>query len=272
MKNIKIQFLVFFAVLFLTDTILFFSAWIVGLNNSRRIYFEVLSYFLAHNQESRIIYLSWYILYIIMNCYMFYLMLINDISVIENQKHEVHSEVIHCSYHVKEKAYVISTILFVPFTVLKLYGFFLLWIYNLDKYGTDHYIWTAIAMISSIVCCVMLFFRRLSSRVYPYLTPMTTFIFIVNFLFILCQIIFISLLPGAADNFRGICELLLAIFIGVDPIFFISDLYHDIICETTLKTHVDLNNIDYHINKKYGKAKIKENNLNQNIEILTIQT
>jgi len=272
MKNIKIQFLVFFVLLFVTDTILFFSAWIVGINNSNRIYFEVLSYFLAHNQESRIIYLSWFILYIIMNSYMFYLMLINDISIIENQRHEVHSEVVHCSFHVKEKAYVLSTIFFVPFTVLKLYGFFLLWIYNLDKYGTDHYIWTAIAMISSIVCSVLLFIRRLSSRVYPYLTSMTVFIFIVNFIFIVCQIVFISLLPGAVDSFRGICELLLAIFIGIDPIFFISDLYHDIICPSTVATHVNLNNTDYHIDRKYGRPKIKENNIIQNIEILTIQT
>lgn len=87
----------------------------------------------------------------------------------------------------------------------------------------------------------------------------------MNFVGIALQIIFVALLPGANDPSRGIFELMLAVFIGLDPIYLILDVFHDYICYTTIMNHVTFFETQQNLQKR-----LATNNLifeKENIEV-----
>lgn len=236
-KKKKYELVVAITIIYILNFICFFVAWIVGSIEMKTRYFEVLSYLIANDLNAQIIYLTWFGIYVTLNLLLIYACLRNDISVVNNANEVIYNETVYCSYKVKHKVYILTTMTYIPVNVLRLFAFFLLYNYNLNHFKNEHYIWTAIAMIGSIACSVLLFARRLSSRVYILLHKYAYVIFALNALFIILQIVFISLLPAASDSLRGTFELLLAIFIGLDPLFQISDLYNDYNCYTTISMH-----------------------------------
>lgn len=242
-KNFKLKLLKALIGVYIVNFICFFVAWIVGSVEMQTRYFEVLSYLIANDNNAKIIYAVWYGTYVILNIFLIYICIKNDMSVINNIGNQVYNETIHCSYKIKHKLYIVTTMLYIPVNILRLFGFFLLFNYNLNHFKTEHFVWTAIAMIGSIVCSVLLFIRRMSSRVYLFLHKTAYIIFIINAVIIILQIVFISLLPGAPDSTRGVFELLLAVFIGLDPIFQIVDLYNDYTCVTTINMHATYHKI-----------------------------
>ncbi len=268
----KLNLLKVLIVLYAINFICFFVAWIVGSVEMKTRYFEVLSYLIANDNNAKIIYIVWYATYVILNIFLIYVCLKNDMSVINNIDSKVYSETIYCSYNVKHKMYVITTMLYVPVNVLRLFGFFLLFNYNLTTFKTEHYIWTSIAMLGSIVCSFLLFLRRISSRVYLFLHKTAYIIFAINMMIIILQVVFISLLPGAPDSMRGIFELMLAIFIGIDPVFQICDLYNDYMCTATVKMHVAYTKVYRVLPKLFDKQTSKSAKGKDDETVYTVTT
>jgi hypothetical protein len=244
-KNFKYCIMIGIIILFLLNFICFFISWILGVTNSRNTYFVVLSYFLATDQNARTVYLIWYISYIILNILLLYVLVKNDLTVIDNTLDEVASRIVHCSFDTKNKLYRFCTLAAIPVNLLRLFAFFLLYNFDMTNYSNEHYVWTAIAMIGSTIWCFFLFVRRLCARVYIHIHEWVYLVYAVNACTIILQIVFIALLPSAPDSTRGIFELMVAIFIGVDPVYQISDIYLDYKCNTTLQQH--------EIKRRYGK-------------------
>ena len=223
--------------MFVINLICFFVSWIVGALNMNNNYFEILSYFLANDEDARIVYLIWYITYIILNCLLIYTVVKNDLTTIDNSNDSVSYRNVHCSFDTKNKLYRICTILYIPVNFIRLFAFFLLFLFDMTDYSNEHYIWTAVAMIDSTFLCFLLFVRRVCCRVYVHIHRWVYLVYMINAITIILQIVFISLLPASPDSTRGIFELMVAIFIGVDPIYQISDLYCDYRCNTTILQH-----------------------------------
>lgn len=236
-KKFKFTLMIGIIVLYVINLICFFIAWIIGSQNMNTSYLEVLSYFLAYNNEARIVYLIWYGTYDVLNILLTYTMVKNDLTTTDNSRDEVASKVIHCSFDTKNKLYIFCTLFHIPVNLLRLFAFFLLFNFNMSVFSEEHYVWTAIAMIGSTVCCFLLFVRRLCARVYILIHKWVYLVYTVNAITIILQIVFICLLPSAPDALRGTFELLVAVFIGIDPVYQISDLYCDYRCNTTLNSH-----------------------------------
>lgn len=230
--SIKYQLLIALIILYLINIIFFFIIWIIGLNNNDQGFIQTLSYMISHDPEIKLMYIIWVILYIILNCYLIYLTFTHDIGVLENKQNEVHSNIVHCSKSVKQPIFIISTIFYLPLTFLKLYGLFLLWMYDVEMDATEHYVWTGIALISAICCSFFLMLRRFCSRIYLYLHKWVYLIFTLNMAFVIVQIVIIVLLALSDSEYKGTYELIESVFIGLDPVFQISDYYNDIICKT----------------------------------------
>ncbi len=235
--------LITLSVIYTLNFICFFAAWIVGLVNAKKSYLEVLSYFLANDPEARIVYLVWFITYVIWNLTYTYPFLTNDIAVTDNSADEVHSDSVCCSIKIQQKFYIVFTIIFLPVNFLRLFAFFLLYNFDMKTFGPEHYIWTGIALIGSTVCCSCLLIRRICSRLYPFIHKWVYPFLLFNACTIIVQIVFICLLPSAPDNLRGTFELVVAVFIGIDPIYQIIDVYNDYICNSTLHRAATVNHV-----------------------------
>lgn len=236
-RKYKYALMLVIIVLFILNLICFFIAWIIGVNNTNNKYFEVLSYFLANDEEARVVYLIWFISFCVLRALLNYTVVKNDLTTIDNSQDEVAYRIVHCSFDTKNKLYRFCTLLSLPVDVLRLFAFFLLYNFDMTNYSNEHYVWTAIAMIGSTVYCFLMFVRRLCSRVYIHIHEWVYMVYVVNTCTIILQIVFIGLLPAAPDSMRGIFELMVAIFIGIDPIYQISDIYCDYRCNTTLHQH-----------------------------------
>jgi hypothetical protein len=219
-------------------TILFFVIWGIGITGSDTSYISTLSDMIANNDVVRTLYVIWIVAYLLFCAFSVYLSTSSDISTVENRNDEVHNKNVHCSMDVKRPCYIVATAFYIPFTYLKLLGLYLLWEYNVSSHQTEHYCWTAIGLICAVGCCWVLFIRRLCCRFYIHLHGFSSFIISINIIFVIMQLVLIILLAVFDNNDRGTYELVLSIFIGLDPLFQIYDIYNDYICKTTNKSEL----------------------------------
>lgn len=254
-KRFKYRLMIGIIVLFVLNFICFFVAWIIGVNNSNNKYFEVLSYFLANDPTARAVYLAWFISYVILNIPLIYTMVKNDLTTTDNSQDDVAHKAIHCSFDTKNRLYRFCTLIAIPVDFLRLFAFFLLYNFDMTNYANEHYIWTGIALIGSTVWCSLLFIRRLCARVYIHIHDWIYLVYFINASTIILQIVFVSLLPAAPDSMRGIFELMMAIFIGVDPIYQISDVYCDYKCNTTIDQHYKKHSCHKRLLEKYTQRR-----------------
>lgn len=228
-KNYIFQLLIILIIVYIIHISFFFSIWAVGLSKSHESFIVTLSYMIVTNNEVRLMYIIWIFIYAIFTFISIYTIFKADISIVNNTCIKPIHYTIHCSARVKQSFFIISTLLYIPFCALKVYSFFLLWNYNYNTAPSQHYIWTAIAIISCIICSVLLFIRRLCCRIYIYIHNWIYILLFTNFLLIISQIVFVVLL-SISNQEKGLYEILLSITIGLEPIFQISDVYSDYIC------------------------------------------
>lgn len=220
---------------------------------SHSSYIESLSYLIANNPDVKIMYMVWIIVYFFFNLFILYIILGNDLGVIDNSTDVVSSTKSHCNSYIKHRFYITATILYIPATFLKLFGLLLLWIYDFDIHSNEHYVWTAIALISAVICSVCLCIRRYSCRHYIYIHKWVELMLSTNTLLVLGQLgvlISIALVPGET---LGLLELILSVLLFVDLIYQIFDVYNDYLCYSTMYYHVVVSS-DNHIAKNDNES------------------
>ncbi len=214
--------------------------WGASVNISDTHFEQTLSYLIAHYPYTRTLYIIWYFFYAFLSFILLWSVVTRDLAVIENDEEEKYKNYF-CNYELKTKTYIFCSFLYVACTILKLFGYFLLWNYPVTTDNTLHMIWTGIAVICSVMSSLLLFVRRFCMRLYTNFHKSSPYILSCNGVLICVQVaLLISFGVDDHSSAKGALEFALAISLCLDPVFQIVDIMHDIVCEHTQAHHDSL--------------------------------
>ncbi len=261
--------------LFLINSGFFMTIWAIGVSQpSNHNFVHTLSYMMAHSEELQTLYIIWWSVYTLTNIYILYIVLYYDIEEVKNEDTEEIRKRSCCNYchsctiKNKGKLYMAATGLYIPFLGIKLLGLFCLWAFPVNEDGDSHFVFTASAIIASIIVSISLFLRRLTIRTYICIHPSVLWVLIFNFICILgsvtLSIIFVIFQTGAI-------EFSLAICIDLDQIYQIIDYTWNLECEHTQKKWITMteHKIQPLIQKKEEVSLLSEEFKTPEFELIT---